>query len=171
VHARLVYSVFLVFTLAGLALTMVLLHDMVGIDLARAADYYGGEAVPPEEPPPLDGPDIELPGDLAASSVALPMARRKLLEVSHFHLFSMPVYLLVLAHLFALSTVGNRGKMLWIGAGTVGTLLHLVAPWVAASGAGGAVLLYGTSGALLLVSYLVMSMVPLWEMWMPPSAG
>ena len=34
--ARAVYSVFLVFTLVGLALTLWLTHDMVGLDLSDA---------------------------------------------------------------------------------------------------------------------------------------
>src|SRR5438094_4227795 len=42
-------------------------------------------------------------GPAAPSREAAPaprMSARKLLEVTHFHLFSMPLYLLVLGHLF-----------------------------------------------------------------------
>ncbi len=37
--ARAVYTVFLVFTLIGLALTLFLTHDVVGIGLSRAGEY------------------------------------------------------------------------------------------------------------------------------------
>ena len=41
----------------------------------------------------------------------------------------------------------------------------ILAPWLAAHGCAGAVASYAVSGALMLVSYFVMSLVPLWEMW------
>ena len=48
---------------------------------------------------------------------------------------------------------------------SLGTLLHVAAPWVAAQAMPGAVAVYGISGVLMLVSYAVMSALPLWEMW------
>ena len=61
--ARAVYTVFLVFTLAGLALTLWLTHDMVGLDLSTAGEYYGGEAAPVEEAEVMGGPALVLPPD------------------------------------------------------------------------------------------------------------
>lgn len=58
--ARAVYSVFLVFTLVGLALTLWLTHDMVGLDLSDANEYYGGEAAPVEQPEADGGPALIL---------------------------------------------------------------------------------------------------------------
>jgi hypothetical protein len=52
-----------------------------------------------------------------------------------------------------------------IAAGTAGTLLHILAPWLVASGCAASVPIYGVSGLLLLASYTWMSLVPLWEMW------
>lgn len=163
--ARAVYTVFLVFTLLGLVLTLWLTHDMIGIDLAGAAGYYGGETAPVEEPAPEGGPALVLPPggeDLAAFE---PMPRRKLLEVTHFHLFSMPVYLLILSHIYMLSRSRKVAKTLWITAGSFGTLLHIAAPWLVAHDYAGAVATYAASGVLMLISYVVMSVLPLWEMW------
>jgi hypothetical protein len=94
-----------------------------------------------------------------------PMPRRKLLEITHFHLFSMPVYLLILSHIYMLSRSRKKAKAAWIAAGSAGTLLHIAAPWLVAHGCAGAVATYAASGALMLISYFVMSVVPLWEMW------
>jgi len=163
--ARAVYTVFLAFTLVGLALTLWLTDDMVGIDLTGAGEYYGGEAAPIEEAEIEGGPALVLPPggeDLAAFE---PMPRRKLLEITHFHLFSMPVYLLILSHIYMLSRAREKAKAAWIGTGSFGTLLHIAAPWLVAHGCAGAVATYAVSGALLLVSYVVMSVVPLWGMW------
>ena len=163
--ARAVYSVFLVFTLVGLALTLWLTHDMVGLDLSRADEYYGGEAAPVEQPEADGGPALILPPDGEDLAAFEPMPRRKLLEVTHFHLFSMPVYLLILSHMYMLSRSRKEAKSAWIAAGSLGTLLHIAAPWLVAHGCAGAVATYAVSGALLLASYFVMSVVPLWEMW------
>lgn len=163
--ARAVYTVFLVFTLVGLALTLWLTHDMVGLDLGGAGEYYGGEAALIEEAEVIGGPDLVLPPDGEELAAFEPMPRRKLLEVTHFHLFSMPVYLLILSHMYMLSRSRKNAKAAWIAAGSIGTLLHIAAPWLVAQGCAGAVATYAVSGALLLVSYFVMSVVPLWEMW------
>jgi hypothetical protein len=163
--ARAVYTVFLVFTLVGLALTLWLTHDMVGIDLEGVTEYYAGDASPIAEEEIESGPALFLPpegDDLAAFE---PMPRRKLLEVTHFHLFSMPVYLLILSHMYMLSRSRKSAKAAWIGVGSIGTLLHIAAPWLVAQACVGAVAIYAISGAMLFISYSVMSVVPLWEMW------
>jgi len=163
--ARAVYTVFLVFTLVGLALTLWLTHDMVGLDLSEAGEYYGGATAAIEEPEVIEGPALVLPPEGEDLAAFEPMPRRKLLEVTHFHLFSMPVYLLILSHMYMLSLARKKAKAAWIAAGSFGTLLHIAAPWLVAHGYAGAVATYAVSGTLLLVSYFVMCVVPLWEMW------
>ncbi|MFW2387266.1 MAG: hypothetical protein ACN4G0_02960, partial [Polyangiales bacterium] len=163
--ARAVYTVFLVFTLLGLGLTLFLTHDIVGIDLSHAGEYYGGENPPVEEAALDGGPELLLPPDGEELAAFEPMPRRKLLEITHFHLFSMPVYLLILSHMYMLSRSRKRAKVAWVALGSLGTLLHIAAPWMVAHGCAGAIGTYAVSGALLLISYVVMSVVPLWEMW------
>jgi len=163
--ARAVYTVFLAFTLVGLGLTLVLTHDMVGIDLNDAAQYYGGDAAPIDEPERAGGPSLVIPPDGEALAAFEPMPRRKLLEITHFHLFSMPVYLLILSHMYMLSRARKKSKAVWIAIGSLGTLLHVAAPWLVAARFGAAVGVYAASGVMMLMSYTWMSVVPLWEMW------
>jgi hypothetical protein len=167
--ARVVYSVFLAFTLAALALTAWLADDMVGLGLGRLRPYYAGGAADgaPAQPGDPSGPLLELPADADADVVEPPMSTRKLLEVTHFHLFSMPVYLLILSHLFMLSRLSERAKVAWIAGGSAAVAGHMAAPWLVRAGTGGAALVYGATGALLALSMLVMSAVPLIEMWSP----
>lgn len=166
--ARFVYTVFLAFTLVALALTLVLSHEMVGLDGAEVGAYYAG-AVPagPRTAPAHEtgGPELDLPAEATAPPAAVPMARRKLLETTHFHLFSLPIYLLVLSHLYMLSRASNRAKLGWIGSGTVGVAAHVAAPWVATYGGVVGPPFYVVSGALLLVPMLWMCVAPLGEMW------
>jgi len=168
VPARLVYSVFNLFSLIALAETAWLGADMVGADLGGLAAYYAGQASPPPSAaaPAQDGPVIELPDEPLTAETA-PMPLRKLLEVTHFHLFTMPVYLLILSHLFMLSRTRASLKIGIIVGGSAGVLLHMLAPWIARSGGTFAPLFYAISGTLLFVCMLAMSIVPLIEMWLP----
>jgi hypothetical protein len=77
----------------------------------------------------------------------------------------MPVYLLILSHMYMLSRSRKQAKVAWVAIGSFGTLLHIAAPWLVAHGNAGALASYAMSGVLLLLSYVVMSVVPLWEMW------
>jgi hypothetical protein len=169
--ARLTYSIFITFTLVALAGSAWLGADMLGTDLAKLDEYYAGAPSPaPTATPtavPSDGPNIDLPADMPQSPAPDPIPLRKLLEVTHFHLFSMPVYLMILSHLFMLSRWGPRAKLGWIVAATLSVVAHLVAPWVARSGGAGARAFYAGSGLALGLSFAVMSAVPLIEMWSP----
>lgn len=167
--ARLTYSIFIAFTLIALAGSAWLGADMLGADLAKLDEYYAGAPSPaPTATPsasPSDGPNIDLPADMPETAAADPIPLRKLLEVTHFHLFSMPVYLMILSHLFMLSRWAPRAKLGWIVAATLSVVAHLVAPWLARSG--GARAFYAGSGFALGLSFAVMSAVPLIEMWGP----
>ena len=174
--ARVVYSVFLVFTLVALGLTLWLGAEMVGPTLAELDEYYAGitpdVAPAPDSPSNAAGPALDLPDELDAPAPPEPMALRKLLEVTHFHLFSMPVYLLILSHLFMLGRASDATKVSWITLGTFGTAAHIAAPWIARAAAAGSTALYALSGSAMLASMLVMSLWPLYEMWAPaPAAG
>lgn len=168
--ARLTYSVFIGFTLLALAESAWLGADMLGANLSGIASYYAGAPSPPSPPPAATsgGPVLDLPSDALPPLQSDPMPLRKLLEVTHFHLFTMPVYLMILAHLFMLGRLRQRTKLVWIVGGTLGVLLHLAAPWVARAGGAGSTVFYALSGALLFVSFGVMSGVPLYEMWLLP---
>lgn len=185
-HARLTYSIFLIFTLLALALTAWLGADMLEPDLSGFGEYYAGQlsATDPDSAFPAahsgsthtaeeaaspaassSGPILDLPVETRTPRAADPIPLRKLLEVTHFHIFSMPVYLMIVSHLFMLSTLGPRAKTLWIALGTAGVLTHVAAPWLARTPGSGPKWFYAASGSLLAASFLMMSAVPLLEMW------
>jgi hypothetical protein len=164
--ARLVYSVFLVFTLVGLGVSAWLGETLVGADLTRLDEYYAGVAPAPS--PAREeavGPTLDLPEEVVLEPKAEPKSFRATLEVTHFHLFTMPIHWLVLAHLFALCAVAERWKAAFISASALAMGAHLVAPWVARSGGGLAKVFYGGSGGLLLLTFGWMAVSALAEMW------
>ena len=130
--AKILYTAFVLATLAGLLVLWRLYGAAVGDD--GPAVYYAGApaAAPASAPPAGGGPAIELsPEDARPRVIVAQISDRKLLEVTHFHLFSIPVYVLVLAHLWLLAKIPP-----WLqSAGVVGAVvtsgLHVAAPWIA----------------------------------------
>jgi hypothetical protein len=86
-------------------------------------------------------------------------------ELLHFHLFSVPIYLLVAGHLFLLSAFSAKVKTAAISAAIAFTAVHLLAPWLVYFGGGALAWLYPISGAGMLLAFALLLGVPLYEMW------
>src|SRR5262245_11806557 len=103
VGAKVLYTAFVVSALAGLLLSWRLYGAVVG-EPGAPAYYAGAEVTAKPAPGATDGPVVELPADVARErAIVEQISERKLLEVTHFHLFSVPVYVLILAHLWLLA--------------------------------------------------------------------
>lgn len=174
--AKIIYTAFLVFSLAALAVSVVYYYDLVGdAPLAGVREYYAGDRAPAtaavSAPTVTDrggGPDIELPAEEEArtpSRLVVPMTRRKLLEVTHFHLFTVPVFLLIIAHLFMLCAVRPRLKLAVIVSGVLSAGAHMAAPWLVFAGGSGWAWTMPITGAWMTISMLVMTGWPMWSMW------
>ena len=94
---------------------------------------------------------------------------RKLLEVTHFHLFTMPVVLLIVGHLFLATGLSERAKRAWLIAGVVSVSLHLATPWLVRAAAGLAPL-HALSGIALTVTMSVLTLYPVASMWRKPGS-
>jgi len=99
-----------------------------------------------------------------------PLEPHKLLEVTHFHLFSVPLYLLVVGHLFLLSGRSQKAKSVIVTAAVALTALHLAAPWLVLLGGRALAWIYPISGAGMLLGFAVLMGVPVYEMWSRPPA-
>ena len=82
--------------------------------------------------------------------VAMPY--RKLLEVTHFHLFTIPVFVLILTHLYLLTDAEALGQLVWISLAWLSALLHILAPWLIRFGSRHLALSYPLSGFGLFVA-------------------
>jgi hypothetical protein len=174
-EAKIVYTCFGFFSLLALASSALFYEDLVAGGTSGIRAYYAGEARPAEaRSAPAGGPQLELPGDDAATQqtrLTVAVSYRKLLEVTHFHLFTVPVFLLIIAHLFMLTGLSPTAKAAWIVAGWASALVHLAAPWVVRYGGGGWAWLYAASGAALAVASAVLTLYPIWAMWRGPPAA
>lgn len=172
VGAKILYSAFVIATVVGLLVSWRLYG--AGIGDAGAGVYYAGQAPAPTSAattapsaPAGDAPVIALaPEDLKPREIVTQIPERKLLEVTHFHLFSMPVYVLILAHLWLLAKIPSWLQTGGVAAAVVTTGFHIAAPWIV-RGRGGAGLIVGGSGALMLVVLGVMGIWSMIDMWLP----
>ena len=171
-EAKLVYTGFGLFSLLALAVSALFYEDLVGPRTAGVAGYYAGAVAAPAETGPAGaagaaaGPKIELP-EAPSERITVAVSYRKLLEVTHFHLFTVPVFLLIIAHLFMLTGLSSPAKVAWIAAGWVSALVHVAAPWLIRYGGAGWSFSYPLSGAVMGTALTVMTVYPIVVMWLP----
>jgi hypothetical protein len=171
-EAKLIYTGFGLFSLAAIVVSMMFYEDLVGPRTAGVAGYYAGAAharAAAANAAAGGGPHIDMPEEPVATSEQLTVAvtYRKLLEVTHFHLFTLPVFLLIIAHLFMLTGLSSTAKTVWIAAGWLSAMVHLLAPWLIRYGGAAWTFTYGTSGALMGLALSVMTVYPMVVMWLP----
>ncbi len=189
-EARVLYTGFLVFLLLGLLSSAWLYRDSFGgLSGQGATEYYrGGTSAASETKPadaqqgagpalelPSDGPALELPGEAevpAAAPMRLEKPARQVMETFHFHLFTVPVVLLIVGHLFMLTALSTRAKVVVITVASVATFVHLLAPLLVRFGSPGWGWLMPASVVGATLGWLPMLVWPLWEMWRPmPASG
>jgi len=171
-EAKLVYTGFGLMSLLALVVSVLLYEDMVGPRTGGVAGYYAGaRSAPTTAAPPVAGPKLELPpeeGDAdSARSLQVAVSYRKLLETTHFHLFTVPVFLLIIAHLFMLTSLATRTKAAWVVLAWLSSLAHLAAPWLIRFSSPSWRWLFPTTGVVMTVSLGFMTVFPIVVMWLP----
>ncbi len=171
--AKTLYTAFCVLTFLGVVSSALYYRELVGVGQSGIRRYYAGEtddqpeAAPPPTPQPGGGPAIEVPPETQAAPIVVAVSYRKLLEVTHFHLFTMPVVLLIVGHLFLATGLSERAKRAWLLAGVVSVSLHLATPWLVRAAAALAPL-HALSGIALTVTMSVLTLYPVGAMWRKP---
>ena len=170
VEAKVLYTAFCLLTLLGIASSALFYADLVGAGTGGIKRYYAGVAAPAAPEAPTGGPTIELPAGEGAARAPLVVAisYRKLLEVTHFHLFTMPVVLLIVGHLFLATGISDALKRGFIFGGAASVALHLATPWLVRSFSSLA-WLHAVSGLALTVTMTVLTVGPVVSMWRRPA--
>ncbi|MCK6590218.1 MAG: hypothetical protein L6Q76_21835 [Polyangiaceae bacterium] len=173
--AKLLYTAFAISAIIGLLISWRLYGAAVG-EGGDKVYYSGAPAIAaPATPAPApaadgDGPALELPEEATAPRVMTEqISDRKLLEVTHFHVFSVPVYVLILAHLWLLARMPSWLHTAGIAASVVTSGIHMAAPWII-RGRPGLSALMPISGIAMLVVMGIISIVPAIDMWLPRPA-
>ena len=142
-HIRLLYTLFLLLMLTGFLFSFFWAHSMTGLSPQGIADHYRG----------------------SDATFGEPMSFRELAEVTHFHLFTMPVVFMILVHVMYLTGAshGLKAAATWGGFG--GVILDLLSPWLISYVSPIFVLTMLTGDTLMMLSFFVMMAIPLYEMW------
>ena len=142
-HIRLVYTLFLMLMLVGFGFSFFWAHSMTGLSPQGIADHYRG----------------------SDATFGEPMSFRELAEITHFHLFTMPVVFMILTHVLYLTMASTSLKLLMTYTAFGGVILDLISPWLIRYVSPEFVLTMLTGDLLMTVSFLVMMVIPLYEMW------
>ena len=175
-EAKVLYTTFCVLVLFGIGSSALYYGDLVGGKLDGVRRYYAGGAPSDDhqfapattaQPDRAGQPIVELPADAdtARRPLVVPVTYRKLLEVTHFHLFTMPVVLLIVGHLFFATGAGDRAKLGWVLAASTSLLAHLATPWLVAFVTPGLAWLHAVSGAAMTLTMSVLTIAPVVAMW------
>ena len=172
VEAKVLYTAFCVLILCGIVSSALYYGDLVGSGLGGVRRYYGGEGEGTAAPAggvgaAGAGPAIEVPVDIESQRqpIIVAVTYRKLLEVTHFHLFTMPVVLLIVGHLFFATGLAPRAKLGWISAATASVVLHIATPWLVRYGSTRLAILHAASGVALTLTMGVLTIYPVLAMW------
>ncbi len=170
--AKALYTAFCALTFLGVVSSALYYGDLVGTGTRGIRRYYAGElaevaTTSAAADAPAGGPAIEVPDDAerARPPLIVAVTYRKLLEVTHFHLFTMPVVLLIVGHLFLATGLAERWKLTWIIAGSVSVAVHLATPWLVRYLGAGLAFLHALTGLGLTVSMSVLTLYPVLAMW------
>ena len=150
-QTRLAYTGLLALLAPGIASLMALSIGRMGLSPRSIATYdRGGE-----------------------SEMSFPKQFWQLAEVSHFHLFSVPVVVLILAHLLGSTPASQRVRIALTVATYLGALLEIGSPWAVRYVAGAFAWALLAGWALLvggMLSMIVVSLVYMWgpERWTSP---
>lgn len=147
IETRVAYTGFLALMVPGLATLVALSVGRIGFGARAIATYYrGGE-----------------------SEMSFPKTFWQLMEVSHFHLFTIPVVVLILAHLLHATPTSTRFRV-WLTVLTnVGAVLDVSGPWAVRYLAAASAYALLVGWALLAGGAFMIVAVSLLSMWGPES--
>jgi len=156
-NTRILITLFLLTMFAAIIVAGLNVYDKVGRIRGGVTERYG--------PDPAEAGDVSaLPreGDVL---VARMNTFSQLLDVTHAHVFELPLVMFVLAHFIMRCRVPERFKLANYIASSAGTVLFLGAPWLVRYVSVRLAPLLYFGAAVLGISSVIMIFVPIADMW------
>ncbi len=149
-NLRMVLTLFLLMTALGFATNMAMTYQQTHFDLKGISEYYRGAK------------------DASGELIVYPKSVADLLWNSHVHLFMMPVVLLILCHIFYMTSAPGTLKkgLTWIV--FLSAFAEVGAPWLIRFVSPAFAVVMALSGSLLGIGMLALMAVPLYEIWCVP---
>ena len=108
VGMKVITSLFLVMILAGYFTGLWMGFLKAGLGYQSLVDYYRGNE----------------------AAGFYPKSTLELLEITHFHLLSIPVVFLIVSHMISMTYLRFRTRIVFIVSGFIGMFLDLISPWL-----------------------------------------
>ena len=167
-NTRILITLFLLTMLGGIAVAGLNVYDKVGRLHGGVVQRYG-----PDASSALDT-GISRSGS-AGDATALPsenealVARMntfsQLLDVTHAHVFELPLVLFVLAHFLMRTRVAEWFKLANYLCSSLGTILFLAAPWTVRYVSVHTAILFYVGAVAIGITATIMIAVPIGDMW------
>jgi hypothetical protein len=159
-NTRILITLFLLTMLVAIGVAELNVYDKVSQLRGGVVERYG----PDSSSPSSSADAASLPSENDAL-VARMNTFSQLLDVTHAHVFELPLVLFVLAHFLMRSRVAEWFKLANYLGSSLGTMLFLAAPWtVRYISVHTANLLYVGATAVGITA-IIMIVVPVWDMW------
>jgi len=143
---RVTLTGFLLFVIAGYASNLAMLAWKTGMTPAGVAAYYLGDA----------------------SGMRFPKELHELIENTHFHVFIVPMVLLVLTHVFFMTPWSERARVAVTVFAYGAAALDLAAPWIVWSGGAAFAPVKVASSLLYHAALFFLAGACLYETWWAP---
>lgn len=168
-NTKILITLFLVTIVATIAVAELNVYDKIGRLKNGVVTRYGPET--PEPVPTAGSESAMVPVESLPLENEAPVSRMNtfslLLDITHPHLFEMPLIVFVLAHFLMRTRVKEWFKLATYLTAFSGIVMFIATPWtVRYFSIKTAPMLYVGAIAVGITS-LIMVVVPIWEMWVP----
>lgn len=136
-------------------------YERTGFSSQKTIRYYCGDKEEElDTPPSAEENRLKL-----EEGLFFPKSYRELLEVTHTHIFSIPIVIFVLSRIMAMTHTREGLKITVYGVSFMGIILNLAAPWLIRYASPHFVITFTISNILLILSFGAYIFIPLYEMW------
>jgi len=154
-ETKFTYTLFMLLNLFGYTVMGTLIVMRTGVSSSELTEYYVGNEAKVERGEEVD--EFQ-PGK----------SGQELLDVSHFHLFSIPLLLFIQGHVFMMCGWRRKLKASITVAGFIGGAIQIAGPAMVAYEYPFSVYYIHLGRALLTICFLIFTVVPLLSMWGAP---
>jgi hypothetical protein len=180
---KILITFFMLFMVGSFTVALLNVYDKVGRVPNGVVERYGPDVADPsaESAPAATSAggiyDEAAAGEGATEGAAEPPAMvarmntySALLDVTHPHIFEMPIIILVLCHFVMRTRLASWAKVLTYALSFGGVAGMLATPWLVRYASVRFAPMMMAAAAALAISAVPLIFVPLWDMWMPVRA-
>lgn len=159
---KIFFTFFLSIITIAIGLGFLNYYERTGFSPQKTIRYYCGEEEE-ELGTPLSAEENQAK---VKEGLFFPKSYRELLEVTHTHIFSIPIVVFILSRILAMTHTREGLKITIYGVSFLGIILNLAAPWLIRYVCPHFVVTFTISNILLIMSFGAYIFIPLYEMWL-----